>query len=166
MLSYDIYADIMARFQGKGVRFAVDTSGRALLSVLPHRPFLIKPNHHELEELFGTTVKTKAQAVFYAKKLRNMGAENVLVSMAEKGAVLVCEEGVLDALAVQGEVVSSVGAGDSMVAGFLAGLRKDSTMESALRYAVAAGSATAFSEGIAERLEVENLLRFVEIEQK
>ena len=131
--------------------------------MLPLRPFLIKPNHHELGELFGVSVRTREDAVPYAKRLWQDGAKNVLVSMGGQGAVLVDETGEVHCLeAPEGTVVNSVGAGDSMVAGFLAGWMEKKQYQHAFRMGLATGSASAFSEYFATRNEVEMLLKVFE----
>ncbi len=145
-----VYRDISERLSGKGVLTVVDATGELLLNVLEYRPFLIKPNHHELGELFGTEIRTVEDAVFYAGTLRDKGARNVLVSMSGEGAVLLSEdEQVYHLPAPKGELVSTVGSGDSMVAGFLAGWMVKRDYQHALKMGVAAGSATAFSRFLA-----------------
>ncbi len=154
-----IYCDIASRMEGKGVLLIADASGSLLSDILPYKPFLVKPNHHELGTLFGTEIHTSEDAIFYAKKLQTLGAQNVLVSMAGDGAVLISEEGrVYTASAPKGNVINSVGAGDSMVAGFLAGYLEKDDMEYALSVGIAAGSASAFSEGIASYQAVKTLM--------
>lgn len=146
----DIYEKIMARLEGKNIRIVVDATKDLLMNVLKYHPFLIKPNNHELGEMFGKVLKTNDEIIYYAKELQKMGARNVLISMAGDGAILITEEG--EAIQIgtpKGKVVNSVGAGDSMVAGFLAGYLKAGSYEDALRSGTAAGSATAFSEGLA-----------------
>lgn len=156
----NIYSEILKMCEGRGIRFVVDASGELLKNVLPYQPFLIKPNNHELGELFGVTLKTKEEVVPYAKKLQAMGAGNVLVSMAGEGAVLIDEKGKVHQLdAPEGTLVNAVGAGDSMVAGFLAGLEEKQDYAHAFRMAVAAGSASAFSELLATKEEIENLYK-------
>ena len=157
-----IYSEILGRFCDadgtagvNGPLVVVDATKDLLLNVLPYRPFLIKPNHHELGELFGVTITTRDEAVPYAKKLQEQGARNVLVSMGGLGAVLVDEEGgVHQSTAPEGVVVNSVGAGDSMVAGFLAGWLEKKSYEYAFHMGLAAGSASAFSEKLATSEEV------------
>lgn len=150
-----IYRDMMALVTPLGVKVAVDAAGALLLNVLSYRPFLIKPNHHELGEFFGVTIETRAEAAYYAKKMQEMGALNVLVSMAGMGAVLVCEDGqILECDAPHGKLKNSVGAGDSMLAGFLAGFLDDEKYEKALILGIASGSATAFCDDIAKREDV------------
>ena len=155
-----IYRDIMARLASKGVQFVVDATGELLMNVLEYHPFLIKPNNYELGEIFGVTLSTKEEVILYAKKLQEMGAANVLVSMAGDGAVLVAEDGsTYKSEAPEGKVKNSVGAGDSMVAGFLYGYLKSGIYEDAFYYGVCTGSASAFSENLATREEVDTLLR-------
>lgn len=149
-LPEDIYEKILAALSGKGIRIAVDATKDLLLNVLKYHPFLIKPNNHELGEMFHTVCETKEDIEHYARELQKMGARNVLISMAGDGAILITENG--DSIQMgtpKGKVVNSVGAGDSMVAGFLAGYLKNGQYEEALKMGTAAGSATAFSEGLA-----------------
>lgn len=154
-----MYRDIMARLEGKGIRIAVDATRDLLVNVLPYHPFVIKPNNHELGEIFGVELKDKDEVIAYAKKLQEKGARNVLVSMAGDGAVLVTEDGQeFRAAAPEGKVVNSVGAGDSMVAGFIAGYLSEGSYEMAFRQGVCTGSASAFSEELATKEEVEALL--------
>ena len=158
-LPHDMYERIMARLAGRGVCIVVDAERDLLTRVLPHRPFLVKPNNHELGDIFGVTLSTRDEVVPYARKLQEMGAANVLVSMAGEGGVLVAETGeVFQSPAAKGTVVNSVGAGDSSVAGFLAGLAETGSYEAAFRMGLATGSASAFSENLATRAEVEALL--------
>lgn len=153
-----IYRDIMQALAGRGVKTVVDASDALLRDVLPCRPFLVKPNQHELAAFFGVPIETHADAALYARKLQDMGACNVLVSMAEKGAVLVTEDGdILECDAPKGKVLNSVGAGDSMVAGFLAGYQNDGDHRKALRLGIAAGSAGAFCEDLAKKEDVLSL---------
>ena len=156
----DIYERIMERLEGRGIRIVVDATRELLMNVLAFHPFLVKPNNHELGEIFGVELKARKDVVPYAKKLQELGAGNVLVSMAGEGAVLVAENGdVIESPSPKGTVVNSVGAGDSMVAGFIAGcLESDGNYEQAFRMGVCAGSASAFSLGLAERDQVEELL--------
>lgn len=152
----DIYRAILQRLEGRGVLTVVDATKDLLRNVLEYHPFLIKPNNHEIGELFGETPKTRAAAVPFAKKLQELGARNVLVSMAGEGAVLLAENGEIFASpAPQGTLVNGVGAGDSMVAGFLAGWMERMDYAHAFYMGVAAGSASAFSEFLATKAEVE-----------
>lgn len=154
-----IYMDIMAYLQKKKLRITIDATKELLRNVLPCHPFLIKPNHHELGEIFGVSLTEKEEVILYAKKLQEMGAVNVLVSMAGKGAVLVAEDGnVYEAGAPKGKVINSVGAGDSMVAGFLAGYLESRDYQRAFYMGLCTGSASAFSEELATKSEVEKLM--------
>lgn len=154
----NIYSDILKALSGRGIGFVVDATKELLLNVLSYHPFLIKPNNHELGEIFGVKLEKKEQVEPYARKLQEMGARNVLVSMAGEGAVLLDENGNVYQLdAPKGELVNAVGAGDSMVAGFLAGWLERGEYEHAFRMAVCAGSASAFSEGYATKEEIRKL---------
>ncbi|MFL6558342.1 MAG: 1-phosphofructokinase, partial [Bacillus sp. (in: firmicutes)] len=146
-------------------RFVVDAEGDLLKKVLQYQPFLIKPNHHELGELFETTISSAAEVIPYGRKLVEMGAENVIVSLAGAGAVLINSGKTLFAEVPKGEVKNSVGAGDSMVAGFLAAFEKTKNIEDAFRFSVASGSATAFSLGLCTKDKVEELLPQVHIKE-
>ncbi|MEE1372213.1 MAG: 1-phosphofructokinase [Parolsenella sp.] len=155
----DMYERIMARLDGRGVRIVVDAERDLLTRVLPYKPFLVKPNNIELGDIYGVTLKTRDEVVPYAKRMREAGAQNVLVSMAGEGGVLVSADGqVFQSPAAKGTVVNSVGAGDSSVAGFLAGLMETGSYETAFRMALASGSASAFSDHLATRPEVEALM--------
>ena len=151
-----IYSDIMKRLYGKGITFVVDATKDLLMNVLKYHPFLIKPNNHELGEIFGVKISERSEVAPYAKKLQEMGAVNVLVSMAVEGAVLVAEDGqVLETEAPKGRLINGVGAGDSMVAGFMAGYMEKQDYEYAFHMGIAAGSASAFSENLATREEIQ-----------
>lgn len=158
-LPEDIYEKVIVRQQGKNVRIVVDATKNLLKETLEYRPFLIKPNHHELGELFGVTISNPEEALSYAEKLQQMGAVNVLVSMAGEGAVLLDKYGNKHmSPAPEGRLVNSVGAGDSMVAGFMAGYLETKDYEQAFRMGIAAGSASAFSEFLATREETMEVL--------
>ena len=158
----DVYERIMERLQEKGVKFIVDTTGESLLKVLKYNPFLVKPNHHELGELFGVKLNNKEEVIEYAKKLKDMGAQNVIISMAGDGAVLINSNGdVTTSNVPKGVVKNSVGAGDSMVAGFIAGYLNSEKIEDGFKLGVATGSASAFSEGLATKDYVYELLEQV-----
>ncbi len=151
----DMYEQIMARLNGKGVMIVVDATKDLLVNVLKYHPFLVKPNNHELGEIFGVELKTRKDVISYGKKLQEKGARNVLVSMAGDGAVLVTEDGQeFRAEAPKGKLVNSVGAGDSMVAGFIYGYLNGGSYADAFRYGVCTGSASAFSEELATKKEV------------
>lgn len=154
-----MYMDIMKHLQGKKLKIVVDATRDLLVNVLQYHPFLIKPNNHELGEIFGVAIESKEDVITYAKELQQKGACNVLVSMAGEGAVLAAEDGsIFKAEAPKGKVVNSVGAGDSMVAGFLAGYLEHGGYADAFRMGVCTGSASAFSEELATRAEVADLL--------
>lgn len=158
-MSADSYEKILAHLSDKNIKVVVDATKDLLLKVLPYHPFLIKPNNHELGELFGVTLHSIEEIAIYAKKLQEMGAQNVLISMAGDGALLIDETGKQHVCGVcKGTVKNSVGAGDSMVAGFVAG-SMHGDYEAALKLGTAAGGATAFSEGLAQRAEIERLLQ-------
>ena len=157
-----IYSDILRRLDGKGILTVVDATGELLLHVLEYSPFLIKPNNHELGEIFQVKLETREDVVPYARKLQEKGARNVLVSMAGQGAVLLDEMGQVHMLpAPKGKLVNAVGAGDSMVAGFLAGWLTKKDYEYAFRMGISAGSASAFSENVATKKEIEEVYRQV-----
>ena len=156
----DIYKEIMEKMEGRGVLVVVDATGELLMQTLSHRPFLIKPNQHELGTLFGVSVSTRDEVVPYACKLQEMGARNVLVSMGGEGAVLLAQNGeIYSAPAPEGQVVNSVGAGDSMVAGFMAGWLEKKDLRHAFYMGLATGSASAFSEKMATKEEVLELFK-------
>jgi 1-phosphofructokinase len=154
----DIYRRIMEMLDGRNVMTIVDATRELLTNVLSYRPFLIKPNHHELGEIFGVELNTRESVVAYAGQLQERGAQNVLVSMAGEGAVLAASDGnVYDAPAPKGTLVNGVGAGDSMVAGFMAGWMEKHDYGHAFRMGVAAGSASAFSENLATKAEIQEV---------
>ena len=162
-LPSDIYERIMERLYGRGVQFVVDATKELLVNSLKYKPFLIKPNNDELSEIFGVEIKTPELSAEYGKKLVKKGASNVLVSMGGKGAVLCDENGKTHYMpAVGGEAVDTVGAGDSMVAGFIAGYTEKKDYEYALKLGTAAGAATAFSEGLGTRDKIYELLHSVQ----
>ena len=158
-LPADIYEKILASLQDKEIKSVVDATGDLLLNVLKYKPFLIKPNNHELGEMFKTEIKNNDDVIKYAKKLRELGARNVLISMAGDGAILIDENDEVHHLGVcKGTVKNSVGAGDSMVAGFIAG-SSTGDYEYALKLGTATGGATAFSDGLAKRADIDALLK-------
>lgn len=157
-LPEDIYERILERLRGKKIRAVVDATKDLLLNVLKYEPFLVKPNKQELEEMFGVKFQSIDDIIIYAKKLREMGARNVLVSMAGEGAVLLDENGETHVCGVcRGIVKNSVGAGDSMVAGFIAGCEK--SYDYALKLGTASGGATAFSDGLAQKEKIFELIK-------
>ena len=148
----DIYEKIMEKFKDRNIKIVVDATKDLLKNVLKYNPFLIKPNNHELAEMFNTELKNEDEIIEKAKELQNMGAQNVLISMAGDGAILLTSSGrVLKSIVPKGEVKNSVGAGDSMVAGFIAGYLNKADLEEAFKMGVATGSASAFSEGLATK---------------
>lgn len=156
-----LYSDIMNRLKDKGVSIVVDATRDLLKKALEYKPFLVKPNNHELGEIFGVELKTREEVVPYAQKFREMGAQNVLVSMAGEGAVLASADGkVYKFPAPKGKLVNSVGAGDSMVAGFITGFLKTKSYKEALKMGICAGSSSAFSEELATKENVNELLNF------
>lgn len=162
-LPQTIYRNILERLSNRNIRVILDTEGEALLCSLPYRPFLIKPNRTELTELTGRPCSTDADVQRGAAYLQRLGAQNVLVSLAGDGAILLDETGELHRMrAPSGTVRNSVGAGDSMLAGFLAGLLHSGSYSTALRLGIAAGSATAFSERLADRASIMKLLTMLQ----
>lgn len=158
-LPNDIYEKIMKDFEHKNINFVVDATKDLLLNVLKYKPFLIKPNHHELGEMFNVKLNNTEDIIIYAKKLQELGARNVVISMAGDGALLITEDGHVSKIeAPKGKLINSVGAGDSMVAGFLAGYTESGDLKKAFKMGVATGSASAFSEGLATKDKVEELL--------
>ena len=158
----DIYQRIMERLSKKNIRIVVDATKNLLMNVMPYKPFLIKPNNHELGEMFGVVLKTDEEIIAHAKKLQEKGARNVLISMAGDGAIMLTEDGdIYRSEAPKGKLVNSVGAGDSMVAGFIAGYTETRSYEKAFFMGVATGSASAFSENLATRAEAEALLKTI-----
>ncbi|MBR3968482.1 MAG: 1-phosphofructokinase [Clostridia bacterium] len=159
-LSQNIYEVIIQRLKEKGINFVVDAEKQLLLDTLKYKPFLIKPNHHELGEIFDTQITDFKTALLYAQKLQSQGAENVMVSMADMGAVLLDENGKSHTeTAPKGDVISAVGAGDSAVAAFLAQYLADKDYENCLKIAVSAGSATAFSDGLANATAIKDIYK-------
>ena len=158
-LPQDVYERLLARLDGRGVRCVVDATRALLVNVLPYHPFLIKPNNHELGEIVGRKLHTDEEIAAAARTLQEKGARNVLVSMAGDGALLLDEEGQTHRIGCpKGRVVNSVGAGDSMVAGFVAGYLQNGSYAQALRLGTACGSATAFSLGLATKEKIDELL--------
>ena len=162
-LAQTTYERLLARLEGRGVRAVVDATRDLLVNVLRYRPFLIKPNNHELSEIVGIKLTNDNEVVTAAKMLQEKGARNVLVSMAGDGALLLDEQGGVHRIGCpKGTVVNSVGAGDSMVAGFVAGYQQSGgNYDTALRLGTACGSATAFSLGLATRQDIEKLLKTI-----
>jgi len=164
-LPVDIYAQIQERCKDKNVKVLVDTTGEALTCTLKHKPFLIKPNNHELSDIFNIEINSQEEVIKYGRELLNLGAENVIVSMAAKGAMLICSEGVYHAEAPRGQVKNSVGAGDSLIGGFLAKYSQSYDVVEAFKWGIASGSATAFSVDLCKKQGVEKLLDEVKIKK-
>lgn len=158
-LPKNIYETILERLKNKGIEFIVDAEKDLLLNTLKYKPFLIKPNHHELGQIFGVKISDFDTALTYAKKLQDMGAQNVMVTLGELGAVLACKNGeTYTQAAPKGNVISAVGAGDSAIAAFLYYFLYDQGYKYSLEFAVAAGSATAFSDGLATKNDIVKLM--------
>lgn len=164
-LGADFYDKLISVCKQCGAEFVIDTTGAALQKALAHKPLLVKPNHHELAELFGVTINSKDEIITYGRKLLEAGAQHVLVSMAGEGALFITDNGVYHANAPKGQVKNSVGAGDSMIAGFVGTLSLTGDLLEAFRAGVASGSATAFSDDLADRKHIEQLRPQIQIEQ-
>lgn len=160
----DFYEQIMKYVESKHVKVIVDATKNLLLNVLKYRPFLIKPNHHEIAEMFNVTISSTEDLLYYGNQLKEMGAQNVLISMGGDGAILIAETGdIYRSNVPKGTVKNSVGAGDSMVAGFIAGYQKHNSYEEALRLGAASGSATAFSSDVATREYIDKLVSEINV---
>ena len=165
-LSNTLYQDIISMVAKKNVKVIVDATSNLLLNTLKYNPFLIKPNIHELEEIFDTKIDCIDSTIFYATKLKDMGAENVLISMGKDGALLIDSKGkIYLSNAPYGDVVNTVGSGDSMVAGFISGYLKTKEYKEALKLGASCGSATAFSSGIGEKKLIDILKNEIEIKE-
>jgi 1-phosphofructokinase len=162
-LPASIYKEIIAVCKGKEIKVVADVSGEALKEVISEKPYLIKPNHHELGELFNTEIHTVEEALTYGQKLVEQGVKYVIVSLAEKGALLLTENNSFVANVPKGKVLNSVGAGDSVVGGFLSASSKNYSIEEAFKIGVAAGSATAFSMELCTKEKIEELLPHIEV---
>lgn len=165
-INENIYEIICKELDGKNVKFVVDASQKLLMNCLKYKPFFIKPNKEELEETFNTKIETKEEIIIYAKKLQEKGAQNVLISLGGDGAILLTEKNeVYYSNTPKGQVINTVGAGDSMVAGFVAGYLRKKDYKEALKLGIASGSATAFSAGLAMNEEINGLLKQITIEK-
>lgn len=162
-LPRNIYSIIQEKCTHKSLKVVVDTTGEALTTTLKYKPFLIKPNTHELEEIFNVKISCREELIHYGERLREMGAENVVISMAGNGALLLCKEGIYHASAPKGVVKNSVGAGDSLIAGFIGSYSKNSDLVEALKRGAATGSATAFSLDLCKKEDVEKLLTEIKV---
>lgn len=162
-LSENFYQEIIEKLKQTQTEFVIDTTGKELKDALPSKPLLVKPNNHELEELFEVSLETEEDLKVYGKKLVEAGAQHVIISMAEKGAMLFTEKGVYHGKAPKGNLKNSVGSGDSMVAGFTGILKQTGDSLEAFKYGIASGSATAFEEDLATKDKIDGLLPQVEI---
>lgn len=164
-LDDSLYSSMMKRCLDKGIRVVVDTSGKAMLELLRYKPFLVKPNQHELGEFFGVAVNTLEEVIQYGRKLVEMGAQHCIVSMAGDGAVLITADEAYVANVPQGKLINSVGAGDSLVAGFIGTFVRTGSVQQAFAYGVATGSATAFSTDLCTQDRIEELLPQIKLTQ-
>ncbi|MCM2532322.1 1-phosphofructokinase [Neobacillus pocheonensis] len=164
-LPSDFYTKLSKIAKKQGAKVVVDVSGKVLLDIVEQGPFFIKPNHHELGELFDVTIETPEEAIPYGQRLLELGAENVAISMAGKGALLITRKAIYQATVPKGNVKNSVGAGDSLVAGFLATIINNGEIVEAFRRGVASGSATAFSLELCTQEDVERLIPKIEIKK-
>lgn len=164
-LPKDLYLQIQKRVSKKNVKVVVDTSGKALLEAIKNKPFLIKPNNHEIEEIFDVKINSEKELIKYGKDLVSLGAENVIISMAGDGALLINKDGVFKGNAPKGEVKNSVGAGDSLVGGFLAKYVETKDLIASFKNGIASGSASAFSLDLALAEDVNKLLPIIKIEK-
>lgn len=162
-LSNDFYLDLIKIIRAHGAQFVIDTTGESLLKTLPEQPLVVKPNNHELAELFGVELNSIADIVKYARKLLELGAQHVLVSMAADGGLMVTKDHVYRSKAPKGTVINSVGAGDSMIAGFTGTFADTNDPQEAFKYGLACGSATTFSEDLATRAKIDELLPQIKI---
>lgn len=162
-LDQNFYFDLIKQIRARGAEFVIDTTGESLLKTLPQNPLVVKPNNHELAELFETTFTGIDDIVEHGKKLLELGAQHVLISMAGDGGLLITKDAVYRSLAPKGTVVNSVGAGDSMIAGFTGTLASTGDVVEAFRYGLACGSATAFSEDLATREKIDEILPQIKI---
>lgn len=164
-LPNNIYEIIMKQSANKNIRFIVDATGELLLKVLPYRPFLVKPNLRELEDIFKISIGNQEEIIYYAKKLKQMGADNVLVSLGKDGALLIADDNhIYKSNVAKGTLINSVGSGDSMIAGFLGGYLKNKDYKEALALGSACGGATAFSYDLAEREMIDEVYQQIKVE--
>lgn len=162
-LSNDFYLDLIKIIRSKGAQFVIDTTGESLMKTLSEHPLVVKPNNHELADLFGVELNSIADIVKYARKLLELGAQHVLVSMAADGGLMVTKDHVYRSKAPKGTVINSVGAGDSMIAGFTGTFARTQDPQEAFKYGLACGSATTFSEDLATSEKIKEILPQIEI---
>ncbi|WP_304206049.1 1-phosphofructokinase [Fusobacterium perfoetens] len=163
-LPRNVYVEIIKQLPN-GVKVFVDTRGDSLRDVLKEGVFLVKPNNHELEEFFGERYSTDDEIIEAGKKLMELGSENVLISLGKNGSILITKNGIYRGNVPKGKLISSVGAGDSMVAGILYGVVKGEEIEEAYKYGISSGSSTAFSEGLTTFENMEKLLKEIQIKK-
>ncbi|KRL02152.1 1-phosphofructokinase [Liquorilactobacillus capillatus] len=164
-LSQDFYFDLIKLIRSKGAQFVIDTTGESLMKTLKENPLVVKPNHHELADLFGVELNGLDDIVTYGKKLLTLGAQHVLISMAGDGGLLITPDEVYYSAAPKGTVINSVGAGDSMIGGFVGTFAATKDPVESFRYGLACGSATAFSEDLADRAKIDEILPAIKIEK-
>lgn len=164
-LSQDFYYELIKVIRSKGAQFVIDTTGEALLKTISEKPLVVKPNHHELAELFNVTLNSITDIVTYGQKLLELGAQHVLISMAGDGGLLITKDAVYQSNAPKGTVINSVGAGDSMIAGFTGTFAKTNDPIESFKYGLACGSATAFSEDIATIEKINEILPQIKIKK-
>ncbi|WP_409022422.1 1-phosphofructokinase [Dellaglioa sp. P0083] len=164
-LSQDFYYELIKVIRSKGAQFVIDTTGEALLKTISEKPLVVKPNHHELAELFNVTLNGINDIVKYGQKLLELGAQHVLISMAGDGGLLITKDAVYQSNAPKGTVINSVGAGDSMIAGFTGTFAKTNDPIESFKYGLACGSATAFSEDIATIEKINEILPQIDIKK-
>ncbi|MGL5417609.1 MAG: 1-phosphofructokinase [Clostridium sp.] len=164
-LPKELYLEIQDMLKEKNVCVIIDTSGEALLQGIKRKPFLIKPNDKEIEEIFSVKLNGTEEIIHYGKKLYDLGAQNVIISRGGEGAILICKEGVFKGTAPKGKVINSVGAGDSLVGGFIGTFSETEDILKSFKYGIASGSASAFSLDLCKREDIENLLEEIKIEK-
>lgn len=162
----NIYEIILKKLDKKGIKAVVDTTKESLLCTLKYKPFLIKPNIVELEELFDVKIETKQEIIKYSKELLKKGAKNIIVSMGKDGALFVNENNIYKADAPKGKLINSVGAGDSMVAGFIYKYIETKDLLESFKYSVASGSATAFSKDLANKKDINDLFKDIIVKER
>ncbi|WP_338209460.1 1-phosphofructokinase [Lactiplantibacillus paraxiangfangensis] len=159
------YYDIIQKAEAAGANFVIDTTGEALKKTLPSHPLVVKPNNHELADYYHTTFNSRDDIIAAGQRMLKEGAQHVLISMAGDGGLLITKDAVYFSAAPKGHVINSVGAGDSMIGGFVGTFAKTHDAVESFRYGLACGSATAFSEDIATRAKIDEILPQIKIEQ-
>ena len=161
-LGKDFYKEVIEK---TGCKFSIDIANKEVLDYLKYKPVLIKPNEEELANIFETEIRNEDDLIKYAKKLNSLGAENVIVSLGAAGSIFVDDKNIYKADAIKGELINSVGAGDSMVGGFIYAISKGYDKLDAYKLAIACGTATAFSPDIASRTKIEEMSKKVEVKE-